>query len=382
MAKYDLSKITFKNYKAFKEVTEMELRPITLLVGKNSSGKSSICKLLPLLSGSLSSEKKGSIQLVNDGIWSGARYEDLFHYNDYTDLTLGLEYKSGISLRMSYLMHNGRFLPRELRAQNNNEYNICSLIDSTDENRDTQIVDFFSDLSKIGINFNELVFHVDYIGPIRKMPERTLYTGSPIGNGIGYRGENMFPLLLNSYLQNDQLFSLVSTWTEKHLESQKLEIIPLGPETGSYGLYVHRKGAVVNIADMGQGLAQVLPIITEAFMSNNADITIIEQPALHLHPAAHAAVSECLGNSAKRLGRKYLIETHSENILLGFRKMITDPAVDFNPDDIIIYFVDTDENTAFLRRIEIDANGNLSTWPEGVFGEGYELLMDIMRNAR
>ena len=49
-----LQKITFKQYKAFAEEETLELRPITLLVGKNSSGKSSVCKLLSMAACALS----------------------------------------------------------------------------------------------------------------------------------------------------------------------------------------------------------------------------------------------------------------------------------------------------------------------------------------
>ena len=45
-----LKRITIENYKAFKNPATIELRPITVLLGKNSSGKSSICKLLSVLS--------------------------------------------------------------------------------------------------------------------------------------------------------------------------------------------------------------------------------------------------------------------------------------------------------------------------------------------
>lgn len=44
-----LKQIYFRNYKAFREEECLEIRPLTIIIGKNSSGKSSLCKLLPLL---------------------------------------------------------------------------------------------------------------------------------------------------------------------------------------------------------------------------------------------------------------------------------------------------------------------------------------------
>ena len=51
-----INKISFKNYKLFKEKQTLELKPITILIGKNNSGKSAVLKLPTLIEGSLSGE--------------------------------------------------------------------------------------------------------------------------------------------------------------------------------------------------------------------------------------------------------------------------------------------------------------------------------------
>ncbi len=53
-----ISKITFENYKAFKNKQSIDIKPITILIGKNSSGKSAIAKLLTLIDNALSYEIK------------------------------------------------------------------------------------------------------------------------------------------------------------------------------------------------------------------------------------------------------------------------------------------------------------------------------------
>ena len=45
--------VSFENYKAFSKKQTMKLKPITILIGRNSSGKSSIAKLFTLLENSL-----------------------------------------------------------------------------------------------------------------------------------------------------------------------------------------------------------------------------------------------------------------------------------------------------------------------------------------
>lgn len=130
-------------------------------------------------------------------------------------------------------------------------------------------------------------------------PERIItFEGLKQYNTVGIKGEHTYSILLNSYLQDGVLFEKVSSWMEENLEGQKLIIEQNSPSSGTYSIYVHRNGAKVNISDVGQGLGQVLPVIVQSYMSDNIDVAIVEQPALHLHPAAHANVAYRLAESA------------------------------------------------------------------------------------
>ena len=51
-----INKISFKNYKLFKEKQTLELKPITILIGKNNSGKSAVLKLPVLITSGLEGE--------------------------------------------------------------------------------------------------------------------------------------------------------------------------------------------------------------------------------------------------------------------------------------------------------------------------------------
>ena len=44
-----MNKIRIENYRAVKDSGVIELRPITIAVGRNSAGKSSFVRLFPLL---------------------------------------------------------------------------------------------------------------------------------------------------------------------------------------------------------------------------------------------------------------------------------------------------------------------------------------------
>jgi predicted ATPase len=378
-----LEQIYFKNYKAFAGEECLDIRPITILVGKNSSGKSSICKLLPLFENTTSGNMDSVLLLNNLDISLGSRYEDLFHNNATTDLQLGLKYDNGIELSATYLMNEGSILVYEYSARIYDKARKMRFTESQSKSELFQGLVNERIFEEIGINKSDIRFHVDYIGPIRIDPSRIItFEGYKKYANVGIKGENTYSILLNSYLQKDKLFERVSQWMEENLEGQKLVIEQNSPSSGTYSIYVQRNGSKVNIADVGQGLGQVLPVIVQSYMNNEVDVAVIEQPVLHLHPAAHANVAYRLAESALETRKKYIIETHSENIILGIRKLISDPASNLSPEDVVIYFIDTDGESAYLDKIEINEAGELSKWPTGVFSESFDLMAEIMRNKK
>ncbi len=70
-----VSKISFKNYKIFKTKQTLELKPITILIGKNNSGKSAVLKLLTMLEGSLNGRFSEALALENDEVRIANEYK-------------------------------------------------------------------------------------------------------------------------------------------------------------------------------------------------------------------------------------------------------------------------------------------------------------------
>jgi len=62
-----LKSITFENYKCFRHKGKVELKPLTILVGPNNAGKSSLTDLLLLLKQSISGNYQPNSLLVTDG---------------------------------------------------------------------------------------------------------------------------------------------------------------------------------------------------------------------------------------------------------------------------------------------------------------------------
>ncbi|PCI51741.1 MAG: hypothetical protein COB45_14140 [Gammaproteobacteria bacterium] len=103
-----MNKITFENYKSFKDKQELVIKPITILLGKNSSGKSSIAKLPSMIEHSLKGEFPEPLQLINDEVELGAEFRDLMHGRKTTGanaLKIGL-YSPVESLEVSIFQTN------------------------------------------------------------------------------------------------------------------------------------------------------------------------------------------------------------------------------------------------------------------------------------
>ena len=377
-----LKRISIENYKAFKEPATFELRPITVLLGKNSSGKSSICKLLSVLSYMLSDKSKGVFSMTNGEIKLGTVYSELFYTDIKTKLKFDLEFDNDASLSLNYMMTAGDFFLQEYKIRKGE--NLTGVTFKNQNEITGKLFNLTQNEILIGGSFNaeEFRFSVDYIGPVRNQAIRSLYATTlnvTDLSRVGYRGENTTAILLDSYLDGQDLFNEVSTWYHDNMDGQILDFARNGEETGSYSLIVKRGKAKVNLADVGEGTNQVLPVITQSYM-NTADLTIIEQAGLHLHPSAHAHVAYRIAEAAKQSGRKFIIESHSENFVLGLRKLVAQKQL--RPEDVAIYYIDHDGESATAQLYEIEKDGSMKDWPTGVFAEDFQLLKEISKAAQ
>ena len=74
-----MKEIAFKNYKIFKEKQILELKPITILIGKNNSGKSAVSKLPTLIEGTLNTKETEALNFINNGVELGGEFRDLVY---------------------------------------------------------------------------------------------------------------------------------------------------------------------------------------------------------------------------------------------------------------------------------------------------------------
>ena len=132
--------------------------------------------------------------------------------------------------------------------------------------------------------------------------------------------------------------------------------------------------------DMGLGISQVLPLLISAMGDKNTKL-FIEQPELHLHPAVQMELMDEFIKSFNENKNEFILETHSEHMLLRIMKRIKqtsdgtikDDALKLTTDDICLLYVDKDEHQTYIQELRLNKKGKLlDHWPNGFFEEGYK----------
>ena len=144
-------------------------------------------------------------------------------------------------------------------------------------------------------------------------------------------------------------------------------------------LVTTRNRLPVRVPDVGVGISQILPVVVAALDPGSPGITAIEQPELHLHPRIQVELGDLFAQQINR-GGIFLIETHSEHLLLRFMKRmrqtsdgtLPDGAPEVRPEDIAVLFVETDPDgeQTLIREMPLNERGELvEAWPGGFFEE-------------
>lgn len=341
-----LTKIGFKNYKLFKHYNELEIKPITILFGKNGSGKSSITKFLHVF---FSYENN----LLNE-------IDPLALSLNYNNVEIGGEFRDLLYGRTA----TGFF---ELFLENENLHNE---IVYSNQSRNH----FFPVIEKQLIKVQNFVKATKqdtyYLGPHRAIPKRS-YNRQQLR--IDSEGNHAIQFLLreSEKSESDTLLKL-NNWFAKNFDGWGIKVN--SENSPDYKIEIAQNSISVNLCDTGYGVAQILPIVISCILPTKREnlLLIYEQPELHLHPAVHGEVAELFVHTAISDPKKrFLIETHSQNFILRVRKLIADGTI--SPNDVSLNFIDFDEEntTSTIRKINIDEFGKVDFWPEGIFEEAF-----------
>jgi predicted ATPase len=387
-----IEKISFKAYKSYKDLQELEFKPITILFGKNSSGKSSVAKLPTMIEEALKGTSPEPIKLNTNEVELGTEFKDLLYGRiannvlefklisscdkDKKQETLEIKIASGIGSNNSAKIIYWKLNNREFKYNHygNTYFDTISNKEYTCEFNGF-CLDKIHGTSEI-ISRPEMEILTSYIGPFREIPKST-YTENKFDKTefFGIKGENAYYYLIKDYQTPEkELINKVSHWFKQSFDGWGINVIKeINRAVYSIELLKENTNLNIDITNVGQGMSQVLPLVVRAYYPAKKPTTIIfEQPELHLHSSAHGNLAELFINSLDDKNKRYLIETHSQNFILRVRRLIAEGK--FNKDDLALYFVDFDEenNKSKLVKIVVDKLGRVDNWPEHIFRDSYD----------
>ena len=144
----------------------------------------------------------------------------------------------------------------------------------------------------------------------------------------------------------------------------------------THKIYLHR-------LDVGFGISQVIPVVV-GVLDDMSQVFVVEQPELHLHPAAQVALGDVFIDGIKDSNRTMLIETHSEHLLLRLLRRVRETtrrsrhltteleqtAHELTPNDLSVVYVRPTPAGVKFTPLTVTDNGDFDApWPEGFFDE-------------
>ena len=220
------------------------------------------------------------------------------------------------------------------------------------------------------IRISDGTFSETFAGaPVRSQPRRTY---DPIRQSRDPEGEYV-PSYLASLSRRDS-----DEWRalKKRLERfgkasglfDEISIGSLGESAGDpFQVRIRKfgkelKGLERNLIDVGYGVSQALPLLTELLRAHAPPVFLIQQPEVHLHPMAQAALGSLFCSVAR--ARQLIVETHSDYIVDRVSMDVRDKKTDLTPDDVSILFFERGELDARIHSLRLDDMGNVLGAPE------------------
>ena len=454
-------RVQFTDFRCFGQAEEVEIRPITMLVGENSAGKTSFLAGLRFLLESMSPQSRnpfnhdpyylggfdqiahvkggrggraksfslslrdtspGNGRARSPNLTGGAKhlftfakgspqpelqsYE--FHANG-TEVMISLEGENDAALTLQ--RHKGsnvtvaiplRNSPPAAMVRGNTSY-IPFLIRELafPLHRYPRFEDINRGSSKLPSNdveyetFPELVEvfqrssrtlsqNVFASAPVRTQPLRT-YTPSELL--ASSEGSNVPLELSRAKARDPDRWSVIRNGLTSFGENSGLfssiDIRQLGKgdiDPFQIMVRVGESGPAMNLADVGYGISQVLPIIYQIQQSARHGTYLLQQPEVHLHPRAQAELGSLLASVVAGTGKKptFVVETHSDYLIDRVRMEVA--AEKISPDDVTIVFFQRGPHGSTARNLFLNELGEIKNVPDGYrdfFIQEHEKLLGL-----
>jgi predicted ATPase len=418
-----LTHLKLENFKIWRSTGPIRLAPITLLLGTNSSGKSSLIQSLLLIRQTVKGDDPNlDLNLGNpdagDSVTLGQFKDLLCRHSAASESTLatqvGIEFRwsehgaadgstlfsarynkgEAGSAELAYLRlgKDGQGFSVQRRKPGIYRLSLATQAKSLGQSADFRPQRSFafsaSTLNKLGAQGElikpigpallEELGRIIYLGPVRRLAQRDYVWAGRMPAHIGDDGARAVDVLIASGVarqlakkrkqalpEEAQLFEETIHWLKEMNLADGLSIRALG-RSARYELLIENDGQASNLKDVGVGVSQVLPVIVAALFAHPGHIVIVEEPESHLHPLAQSKLAELLAQVSKERNVQFIVETHSEHLFRRMQTLIAKQQI--KPKETAMYFVERDGRNAKLRELVPNEFGAID-WPNKFFGD-------------
>jgi predicted ATPase len=238
---------------------------------------------------------------------------------------------------------------------------------------------FLADLESA---YEEQLDKVYYLGPLRIYPQRDYLWTRSRPTDVGQRGEKAIDAILAATeaqekrnlkykAQHKSFQEMIAYWLREMGLIEEFRVEEIGSNSNRWQARVRtRKSATeVLLTDVGFGISQVLPVVTLLQYVPEGATVVLEQPEIHLHPLAQAALADVIIQAATHRRVQILLESHSEHLLLRLQRRIAEQAI--SSDDVRLYFCDAPKGESTITKLEVDLLGNILNWPDKFMGDAF-----------
>lgn len=356
--------LRIENFKCYRKVT-IPFNDLTVLVGANGAGKSSVIQALLLLHKAISYAQSRTIPL-ND-----LRGQNLGTFSD-------IVYAGDISRRIK-LAWDTELPMKSSKASfgvidEDSALDIKVLYKSIGSNDLTRPDLHFLSADRLGSTVAQPMHAFDF--PI--VGDKGQYSAQLLAETYGNKidpsrlyNENTSPYLasqVNFYL--NEIFPGVEIESKSSWEMQTAQTMIKNSVKKNFGLSTN----------VGYGISYLLPIIATGLIAKKGSIIIIENPEAHLHPAAQSKVGEFLAMVAAT-GTRVIVETHSDHLINGMQCYAVS-----NPNFILNIAINnfnigsdakTRQGKIKIDTIKLTENGDYTEWPDGFMDQGRKDLFNL-----
>lgn len=376
-----LREVHISGFKCF-ESLDLPLRPLTLLTGTNSGGKSSVIQALVLLAQTLAEREWGrSLLLDGPELALGSVADVLNQRSARRQLALGAsvvgekvvwafrtEDRRALSVDVDTLHLNGTDVPLEGA--------VLRWLLPTQQAEGSAVVRALRGVSWIS---------AERTGPRELSPLRD--ADSHVR--VGARGELAAGLLYwrESDVVSPELcmesvpptmYHQVRAQMRSFFPGCDLRVSPVdGASAVSLRLRADSRSDFHRPQNVGFGLTQLFPILVALIAARRGDVLLIENPEVHLHPRAQQNIGTVIARTVAS-GIQVILETHSDHVLNGIRLAVKQGMIPHS--DVMVHFFSPskDGGVSAPQSPSMDADGRLSSWPEGFFDQFDSALSELL----